>query len=903
MVTIQNKTITFEPIEKAFHLDEILRYELDGRNIGAYLLKKGGKYRIIFPFSCSGIPPYISEEKIHDYLDPIEKGITNLAKGEILRIHQGFFAESDTRRNELLLASEQAPTKELRFLQLGEIETLERITDKGLRQESFIYICCSYTPSNYVDQDRDRLDKLVEKAENIWDAYFGGGVKEQETIFKTVNNAYKEGFLQWQNMLQETMGLSITPLSDRETYCYIRQRFRTSEKYETTEEKELNQTPPQVLVCTEKGLHLEENSSLIPVSKILSELPDIPVPHRSYVKTSDKYVGILTLTDKPTGSRNKREKIKFIWNILSKPQNYNNEVIVEISLGDKTDFIEELDKVSTQSIDDQKYAQSKGKRDVRAELRSEDAAQSQKDLYDNVEILNVTGCILVYRDNPQKLEVDCNTIKSQVQKPFSLYRENTYAWKTWLQTFPIRWQRMLRVPYDRYQPYKSSNAGFITPLILPQGAGKRGMEFIAESGIPIYYDTARYRSHTLIVATQGGGKSVLLSHLVLNQRINNIPVSLIDIPKADGYSSHYGLCKFLGDDAAYLDVAKEKINIFELPDLQSIKNPLEKESRRNTFKDRLVEILTTRVMAGERSISKETVRSLLVLAIEKFFDRSEITIRNRIKMALEGGLGSSEWQQMPTIKDFIPFISLEKLNIKDATPDIRQAINFIRLKLDSWIKSRVGRAISEPSTINTKAGLMVYALTGISNEEDAEILLMGIHMEIVRKSMNHKISTIIADEISQSMQYETNINTFADYTLNGGKSGIQVVLAGQTVSAIERSDRAADILGNINNRMIGYIESSELKRLTDTFDYPKDLLRPNTSTSFQINKQNLSSNFTVDTEKQVNRCKFFANKMLLGLTANENDQVEVRERIMRLEKNKLKGCKKAADAIIQGIRN
>lgn len=899
---VNSNGINFKALEGQFHLDEFIRLELEGQNIGVYLLKKKNQYRAIFLFRCKGIPPYIAEEDIHNYVDPLELGVRNLLNNEVLTFHQKFFRTYRKYKKEILKSAGATPTRELKFLELSKLKRIEEITEKGYRQEAEIIITCSYTPSSKTDQDKDKLDKFIEKLNGFYDEYLGGKVKEQEDIFNVITNCYDEGYRPWYNILRENMGLEVEPLTDTEAYIYLRERFNLKSDSLNEEEREFAETIPQVIVYDGENVTLEQNSSLHPVSKILNELPDIPIRTRKYIKINDDYIGILTFTDKPTGVKNKREKIKFLWNLFNRIQTYDNEVFVQISLGDKSFYIEEQEKVTKQSIDDQKHATKKGEVDIQAEIRLEAAVKAQKDLYDNVELINVTGCILVYRDDPDKLDKDCTTMQSYVQKPFSLYKENTYAFRTWLQTIPILWERMLRVPYDRYQPYKSSEMGFMMPLVLPQAAGNKGLEFIADSGIPIYYDTERYRSHTLILGTQGSSKSVTVAHLVAEQRAKGIPVFIFDMPKADGYSSHQGLCEFLGTDAAYINVAREKINIFELPDLSKIQNAQDKEVKRNEFKDFLIEIMTKRVMYNERTISSETVKSILTLAIEKFFSKEQNEIRRRIDAAQKGGIGSPAWQEYPTIKDFIPFISLERLNIKNPTPELRQAVKFIQLKLESWIKSSVGRLISEPSTIDTKAGLLVYSLTGVSNKEDMEIILMAASMEVKRKSIAYPICTVLYEEISQSMQYDTNVNVAADNCLNGGKAGIQVVLVGQTIAAIEESSRAADILGNINNRLIGFIQSSEVKRLTSTFDYPPDLLRRNSAQSFAINPQDLCSSWLIETEGQRNFVKFYANPVILGLTANENAQVKLRQEIMAGEQDKIDGCLKTASAIVNNLQ-
>jgi hypothetical protein len=49
-----------------------------------------------------------------------------------------------------------------------------------------------------------------------------------------------------------------------------------------------------------------------------------------------------------------------------------------------------------------------------------------------------------------------------------------------------------------------------------------------------------------------------------------------------------------------------------------------------------------------------------------------------------------------------------------------------------WLSSRVGRAISAPSSFPTDAQLLVFALRNLANEEDAAVLALSAYSAALR---------------------------------------------------------------------------------------------------------------------------------------------------------------------------
>ena len=99
------------------------------------------------------------------------------------------------------------------------------------------------------------------------------------------------------------------------------------------------------------------------------------------------------------------------------------------------------------------------------------------------------------------------------------------------------------------------------------------------------------------------------------------------------------------------------------------------------------------------------------------------------------------------------------------------------------------------------------------------------------------------------------------------------------------------------------MQSSAVKRVSKAFDYPEDLLKENASQTFAIDPNNLSSRWLVDTNGTLNKAQLFCDPVILGLTANQNNQVEMRETIMARHQDKYDGCLESAREIVNAIQN
>ncbi|WP_371259642.1 hypothetical protein [Calothrix sp. 336/3] len=101
------------PLEDSFAPFSMLQINLQGRSVGAYLLRKGvDNFLIQFGFECPGIHSTLRSKQIDPVFDAIESGLKDLPDGERLTIHLSSFTNDSLRQQQLKDLSDIAPNKE-----------------------------------------------------------------------------------------------------------------------------------------------------------------------------------------------------------------------------------------------------------------------------------------------------------------------------------------------------------------------------------------------------------------------------------------------------------------------------------------------------------------------------------------------------------------------------------------------------------------------------------------------------------------------------------------------------------------------------------------------------------------------------------------------------------------------
>ena len=137
----------------------------------------------------------------------------------------------------------------------------------------------------------------------------------------------------------------------------------------------------------------------------------------------------------------------------------------------------------------------------------------------------------------------------------------------------------------------------------------------------------------------------------------------------------------------------------------------------------------------------------------------------------------------------------------------------------SRLDSRVGKAISRPSSFPSNAQLLVFALRNLSNENEAAILSLSAYSGAVRRSLESPKSIFFIDESPILFPYPTISRLIGRLCAIGAKAGIRVFLSGQDPDTTMNSVAEQQILQNMNTQLIGQIQPLAIKSFVRLLHY------------------------------------------------------------------------------------
>jgi hypothetical protein len=876
-VSLRGQEGRLTPFEDALNLATMLNIALNARDIGAYILTKGNqkdKFCFVFGFECFGIHTTLRKDEINTICNNIEAGLKDLPGSESITFHLSSFADDKIRQEELASLIQKTPSLDIQYLLTSERARVQTLTRSGIRKPKSLFIYVTYTVESDSAATNDVIEKFLAKAESWWQTFKGEAAEREQARLETIiYNAYQEGFRRWEQVLSNKMGLDIKALNTVELWRSIWKRFNDTEAIEV----------PQILILDENGLH-EKIYSNLPSSKLLLENihsatllmeSSVPVANRQWVHVNNRYVGVMAFLEKPGGWQNKSSQLRYVWELFARDAVVDTEIFCQLMSANTTLVKTALQRVLKQSNVTAKMAQEKSNTiDVGAQLKLRKSVAAQEQIYEGALPMYTGTTILVHRSSLEKLDEACRYIENCFQRPARVIRETEYAWRIWLQTLPIVWEALLAKPFNRRQLYLTNEVWGLIPLVTTRAGDKQGFELIAdEGGTPVHLDLFNQHKNLALFATTRAGKSVLVSGILTQALAHDMPVVALDFPKPDGTSTFTDYTEFLSEYGAYFDISKQSNNLFEQPDLRNL-SPEEQRERFQDYVAFLESALMTMVLgnANESQLS-QTVRSLINLALNTFF--ADEGIQQRYSSAITEGFGSAVWQKIPTLKDFVIFCSREHLNLHSTGERIEDALEVINLRLRFWLSSRVGQAISSPSSFPTNAKLLVFALRNLSDSEDAALLSLSAYSAALRRALSSPASIFFIDEAPILFEFDQISDLVGRLCANGAKAGVRVILSAQDPDTIARSRAASKILQNLSTRLIGRIQPVAVDSFVDLLKYPREIIARNASESFRAKKEDIYSQWLLDDNGVYTYCRYYPGFEQLAVVANNpSEQVE-----------------------------
>ncbi|MBD0314104.1 MAG: hypothetical protein ICV86_14970, partial [Microcoleus sp. T3-bin5] len=296
----------------------------------------------------------------------------------------------------------------------------------------------------------------------------------------------------------------------------------------------------------------------------------------------------------------------------------------------------------------------------------------------------------------------------------------------------------------------------------------------------------------------------------------------------------------------------------------------------------------------------QTVRSVVNLALNAFF--ADEGIQKRYKAAIEGGFGTQAWQKTPTLRDFLHFCSREQLNLYSAGDRIDDALEIINLRLRFWLESRVGQAVSAPSSFPTDAQLLVFALRNLSDSEDAALLSLSAYSAALRRALSSPASIFFIDEAPILFEFDQISDLVGRLCANGAKAGVRVILSAQDPDTIAKSRASSKILQNLSTRLIGRIQPVAVDSFVQILKYPREIIARNASESFFPRKEDIYSQWLLDDNGVFTYCRYYPGYEQLAVVANNPDEQAARNQAMQQYGDKFEAVAHFARQLIGSIR-
>lgn len=889
------------PFEDITHLAGIASISLAGRkDIGALILKKKEDIQVRFCFDIQGIHPSLPEEQIVPIFENIEGGLKELPERETLTIHMGSFTDDTARQQELRKIESSCNLEQLTLLIRSERLRARELTQAGVRKNKFLRFWCTYTVLATEDtKSNDPIEKAIKQLQTYWQQFTGEihSVRHQriETILR---DSFTSGFQMWEQIIANTMGLSTKVLTAGDIWEVIWKQFNHSEPISI----------PNPIILNDEGLREEQTSDFHIRHLVLENEQSVPFVDRAWVKLQDKYIGVLQFSEKPQGWIAEYDQLRYLWEVLSREKISDTEIICQLSKANQSLAKTAVQRITKQSITSSAMSADKGSIDVKANMNIEEAVKAQETMLRGSIPIHTALVFCIHSHTRQQLDEACKYLSSCFLRPAVVERELEYAWKTWFQTTPIIWENLLTKPINRRLPYFSSEVPGLMPLVRTATGDKSGFELIAEEGgTPVHLDLYNQHKNLAVFGTTRAGKSVLVAGLLTPALAQGIPVIALDYPKPDGSSTFTDYTQFLGEEGAYFDISKEANNLFEIPDLRGYEPEVIKE-RMTDFKDFLKSTLITMVLGtnpvGVSPIMISNIESVITLSLETFFNDDDIKLR--YKLALESGVGTQAWNDIPTLQDFYNFCSpgyIKLDSITNNSTEILGALDQVRLRLKFWLNNRVGQSIARPSSFRTDARLLVFALRSLSSEADAAVLALSAYAAALRRALSSPKSIFFLDEAPILFSFESIAELIGRLCANGAKAGIRVILSAQEPESIYQSKSAPKIFANLTTRLIGRIQTSAVDPFVARFKYPNEIVSRNSTEAFFPKQKSIYSQWLLDDNGKLTFCRYYPAYCLLAAVANNPNEQELRTLYLNKYKdNPMLGMVKFSEAYVQMIR-
>ncbi|MGK7944092.1 MAG: hypothetical protein AB4058_06455 [Microcystaceae cyanobacterium] len=891
--TQKGRTKTYPSIQKEIPFHALMEIEIDGVSACVLLLKNKKEWIANIPFAFQGIHHEPYDDEVLGTLDSVTDLLDNLLPGERITFYQGKHSRISGRLTELSQQKEKSAQLGLSMnatLYQTECQRTKELTGKGLRQEWEQKIFCTWRRSKAQARRSDFLSQIIDNCEAIWQEFsqilLGTAEKHLKlTYAELAQEIYQEGLTPWLMLLKNTGKLDVKPMSAESVWQWLWYRHQSGQAPPIPQYIKVFQNQQGQLTA-----EISKNYDRDALSVLFSQ-NNLPLvnKNRDSVVINEQCLGTMTLDGgmsqegKPDSFGTLRNQLRYLYNILSRCDIRDTEFWVECELMDSSIIREDLEKTAQQSSASNKTAAERGKVvDVAANELQKEALAAQELIYQGRQGIKLGLTALVFRPSRPELDRACQTLAHAFGRA-KLIRDTQVAWYRYLETSPLTPRKQLTstheklLNFDPRLPFPSTEVPGLLPLSQPQSIFSKpsGVEFLAE-GFPIHLHPLEHTLNFMITATKGSGKSVMLFAFI-RHCLNTGPVLAMDM--ATGADSTFALiAQLYGEQASYIDLTQTAYNPLLIPDLRNLEAK-EQSIRLDLWKSEIQYFLLSLVMGKVEDVTLEDRCRILLQKAFDFFTE-DARIQKRYLNAIAGGLTSGAWKQQPTLRDFVPFCTRERLQLFDADELDLRTLSYIKRKLEAKINDpNIGRVLSSPSQVQPQAPFIFFSLSGLQDAENAQAMALVASQACSQIGMSYRRSLFIVDEVSTLVRVSPS---FADLIgarfAVGRKFGQATALVGQDLEAILQCRRAPQILQNLDFSLIGKSTSAGASAFQAPLNIPPRLIKPTASRQYEPWKEQLISYWLLKWERSETFWKvgYPTNLLELALLANNPDEKDLK---------------------------
>lgn len=812
--------------EKEIDLRCMVEFKLLGRNVGAYLLERKGRYALRFGFDTEGIKHYLPPHQQNAALDNLAKGIRStysIPGLETLRIRQRNLNCSSAKVTELESTAIRQKNQFLQLLILAQSERVWQLDRDCHRLNYSTEIFTTY--GNEFEFDESWSETLLRRLNK---GYRHVKASYRQELHQQLEPFLLEGFeryLQWERILEKRFKLKTKTKTWQQLWELAELEFNATRLGSST----------HLLKVTEKNgeLDVDEDESELSARSILirgEKVASIPKASYEWMKIKGEFVAAVVLERKLEGYE---DQFNFFWNVLKETPNCEIawEIFPSNTTLDRVNLVRTIRGAKSLKQLSEKY----GSEGTQSELEIEDAKAAQTEIASNKKTFKLSVVFFVYRKNLKELKKACEDLSNNLPLGVAV-REDANVHELWRNKQPFNWKPLLGTL--RRQTY--IDAEIAAPIVCSRGYEKRrGLElYDAVSKSPFLINYIDENHNSLVIAQKRKGKTSLILEKLLIDLIEEIPSMFLDYGMVEGRTTCSDLVDLLGPSLAEnVEMGITGCNILRLP-IDDRLSQKARQQRAIVYQNSLIGFLERVVLEnGVKSDSDSDLIRFLNLGVEQFFEAE--TIKSRYEEARRSRNAE------PIAIDLIEFLeNIEKRVDLDFAIDegVKQRVVY---KLRMFFATRLGKSFSDRFGFDFTIPFLNFSLRGAKNSFEKTIAAMATQILANARAMAYEKTRVTVDEGSLLLKDSIVADSIAEHTVNGGKSGQIVDLISQEVQSIVNCSAAAQFKENLDHKLIGAVSASNQETLAEFLSVEPSALDLNTTSDFDPDPSRLVTHWTL----------------------------------------------------------